>query len=581
MTPSSPPAWPLRRTVLCMVLLVALVETALLFAGNGGVLRGVLLDPDCYMHLQRAWRLMTGGWRPDGFDPRVNAPFGFAIHWTSLFDGLLVDGAWPLAALGMAPRAALYLWGSLVSPLLMMLSLAAFAAGTQRWVSGLSFLWLTVLLFTQPQLSGAFLAGRPDHHSLILGLMLMQLAWLYALCDGRAAGGRTAVPLALSVGVAAGVQLCTSIEALLTILLVSVAVALLWAGFARNILRLLALYWAGCFASVLAWLALTCGPHAFQPLYDRVSIVHAVVLADGLAAILLAGLLARRLPRALALGLAGLLAAVLIAVTYPDFFLGPWPRLDPAVKAWHRQIRELQPLLPDSWTHLADFLSQLAAPMLALPLAIQSVRRGDGATRQAMLVSLCGFAVFVPLALAQMRWSAEVQAAMLLPWTLTTQRLMRSRLALRLGSGAVPLRSLLLMAALLLQVVPQLLVRPPDRVPAAATVCNWTAAARALAALGPQRGIVMTELWYGPEILWRTSFDVVGAPYEIAPALADTAVFESGAPAAARDVLAHRRVSYVLNCGPGRALAGLQPVAFAAPGFHLYRVAALRFEPAH
>jgi hypothetical protein len=84
----------------------------------------------------------------------------------------------------------------------------------------------------------------------------------------------------------------------------------------------------------------------------------------------------------------------------------------------------------------------------------------------------------------------------------------------------------------------------------------------------------MAELWAGPEILWRTGFSVVGAPYEIAPAIADSARFEAGT-AAARQILARRHIDYVLTCG-ARADAGdlgLVPLDFAAPGFRLYRVA--------
>ena len=84
----------------------------------------------------------------------------------------------------------------------------------------------------------------------------------------------------------------------------------------------------------------------------------------------------------------------------------------------------------------------------------------------------------------------------------------------------------------------------------------------------------MTELWYGPEVLWRTGFDVIGAPYEIGPALEDTARFEHGSPAAAREILTQRHVVYVLSCGNTREAAaiGLKPVPFPVPEFRLYRV---------
>jgi hypothetical protein len=568
-------AWPLARTVLCAVLLVAAIETLFLFTGASGVRHGVLIDPDCYMHLQRAYRLMTGGWRDQGFDPRINAPFGYAIHWTVLFDALLAAGAAPLTWLGVEAHNALYLWGSLISPLLLMLALAIFAWGVRPWVQGPSFLWLTLLLFTQPQLSGAFLIGRADHHSLILGLMLAQLAWLYAAADGRAGEGRPALAAAFLAGIGAGVELCTTVEGLLTLLLVSLVLAIAWVWCRRPMLRLLAAYWAGSLAMTLAWLMLTRWPVFFQPAYDRVSIVHVTVLGIGVIAIMVAMLLVRIMPRAAALVVAGAFAVSIVGLLYPDFFAGPWPHLDPAVKAWHRQIGELQPLLPGDLFHIGQFLAAFAACLIALPLTLHRLRHGDAGERLVMLTALCGFCLFGGLSLAQMRWSGEMQAVMLVPWTLTTQRIMKSSIALKLPRGRIPLRSAFLMAALFLQITPSAFATTiPGRMPLASAACDWDGAARALGRLPRQHGTVMTELWYGPDILWRSGFDVVGAPYEIAPAIADSALFEHGAAPGARRVLGRRHADFVLTCG-ARADAGaldLVPLAFAVPGFHFYRV---------
>ena len=88
--------WSLVRTSSFAVLLIAAVQTLLLLTSNNGVLHGNLFDADCYMHLQRAFRLLTGGGWHNASDPRINAPYGYAIHWTTLFDGLLAMGAEPL-----------------------------------------------------------------------------------------------------------------------------------------------------------------------------------------------------------------------------------------------------------------------------------------------------------------------------------------------------------------------------------------------------------------------------------------------------------------------------------------------------
>jgi hypothetical protein len=139
----------------------------------------------------------------------------------------------------------------------------------------------------------------------------------------------------------------------------------------------------------------------------------------------------------------------------------------------------------------------------------------------------------------------------------------------------------LLASVLLIQMIPGLLA--PSRETAGLTTpstCNWSAAATALGHRFPpatQAGVLLTELWYGPEILWRSGFDVVGGPYEIASAIADTRRFEQGKAEQARAVLTERRVGYVLTCGarPDAATLGLVVEPFPVAGFAFYRVRAI------
>ncbi len=594
----APPRWSLARTALAAGAVVAAVQIVLLMTVNNGVLHGTLFDPDCYMHLQRALRMMTeGGWR-ETMDLRINAPGGYAIHWTNLFDLLLVLGATPLCFFGMEPHAALYLWGSCISPLLLIAALSVLAWGVRPWVGGAFFLWLTVLVFTQPQFSGSFLAGRPDHHSLVMALLLAQLAWLYATLDGRAG-----LRWASAAGVLAGIQMCTSVEALLTILMVAAVLMIAWLLYGVRTLKPFAVYLCACVVTIFAWLVWEHRGISFQPGYDRVSIVHLTALGSGflcftaLAAADGRGWLGRgTLLRLGSLVAAAGLSAVITAVFFPDFFLGPWPHLDPIVAAWHRTIVELQPLLPTDLHRAAQFLAQLTAPLLSIPLIVGQLRGKAGGGQPLMLVSLVGLVLFGAVALVQMRWSAEVQAVTLLPWALTTRQIMRSQMSLNWGRITLPLRSFALVGALLLQMVPAALAHRSasfvDFAPQAAgsgARCQWSKVIQAMAPLGPVGGIVLTQPWYGPEILWRTSFRVVGGPYEIAPALADTYDFLNGDEHTARGIARRRHAAFVLICAEDKASgfadalrrgeqpAWLRPVALSGDlsAFRLYRVVGL------
>jgi hypothetical protein len=581
--------WPLTRTALAAAGVVAAIQTGLLLIGNGHVLHGTLFDPDCYMHLQRALRLMTeGGWH-DTVDPRIDAPGGGAIHWTALFDMLLAAGAAPLRLLGIDPHTALYAWGSVVSPVLLAGALAVYAWGVKTRVQGAFFLWLVVLIFTQPEFSGGFLTGRPDHQSLVLGLLVVQLGWLYAFFDGRA-GPRWA----LAAGILAGVQICTSVEALLTILLVCGALTLAWLFYGVRTLKALAIYLGGCVAAIFLWLVWEHGRFLLEPAYDRVSVVHLVALGSGficiatLAAAESYGILKNRAAQIGGVALAAAVSAAVTAGVYPDFFLGPWAHETPIEASWHGIISELQPLFPSDLPHAGMFLAQYTASLLSLPLLVAGVRRGTAAERSVMLTGLAGFVLFGALGLAQMRWTGEMQAVTLLPWALTTRRIMRSEFGLTFGKVHIPLRSFALSGAFLVQMLSMAFSYggPEPFAPQAAAGCPWRNAIQALDPIVPPRSIVMTELWQGPEILWRTKLRVIAGPYELPAALADTYAFMDGSEQTAREIVRRRGIGFVLVCeqqsgkGFGRRLARgdapswleAVPLPADAHRFRLYRV---------
>ena len=577
------------RMGVCAGVVVVAVQAALLAGGNSGVLHGRLIDPDCYMHLQRAWAMLIDHRWHEALDFRINAPDGFAIHWTSLFDLLLTMGASLLAAFGIDPHLALLIWGSAISPILLIIGLAIFAWGVQGRLSLRGFIGLSFLFFVQSEASGYFLAGRPDHHSLVLGLLFAQLAWAVALLDGRA-GPRTAV----CAGILAGIQLATSVEALLTILLMTSGLTAVWVIYGKRHLSALALYLAACGATALVWLLWDGGTHLLHPAYERLSIAHLMALGSGLAGFVVLWLADRRYAfnvirtRAGAAALAGIGAALATAAAFPDFFLGPWPHLDPVILAWHKQIIELAPLLPTTPDVAANFLAQMTDPLVAVVLVIKLLWRGPEDDKPLMLFLLVGFAIFFPLALHQERFAAELQIVMLLPFTLAASAIMRSTWAVSWRGTKVPLRSVILAGILLAQILPSILLQSGFHLDTFRVKreprCDWSGAIAALPGQTTPGGIVLAPLWYGPEILWRTGLRTVAAPYEIPPALSDTAAFFQGSEAAAHQVAKRRHISYVLICkfneeagfgqrlANGKAPAWLSAIAFtgAPPEFHLY-----------
>ncbi|HLO78380.1 MAG TPA: hypothetical protein VK196_18135, partial [Magnetospirillum sp.] len=120
---------------------------------------------------------------------------------------------------------------------------------------------------------------------------------------------------------------------------------------------------------------------------------------------------------------------------------------------------------------------------------------------------------------------------------------------------------------------------------AARAACDWTAAARFLGEQPEQGHTVLTDVYQGPEILWRSGYRVVGGPYELAAAHRDTRRVMEGGEVEARLALVRRAVDEVLLCRNDDSATGALALALrrgspptdfqplpAPPGFVRYRV---------
>jgi len=105
--PEKDAAWPLAA----VVGFVAMVHVFWWLLGDTVVTYGNLVDSDGYARLVRVERLLeTGAWFNSSL-PRANWPYGGELHWSRLFDMLLIALALPLMpALGV--KAALYWSGA-------------------------------------------------------------------------------------------------------------------------------------------------------------------------------------------------------------------------------------------------------------------------------------------------------------------------------------------------------------------------------------------------------------------------------------------------------------------------------------
>ncbi|MBF0394674.1 MAG: hypothetical protein HQL38_18515, partial [Alphaproteobacteria bacterium] len=107
----------------------------------------------------------------------------------------------------------------------------------------------------------------------------------------------------------------------------------------------------------------------------------------------------------------------------------------------------------------------------------------------------------------------------------------------------LPLRSLAFSGGAAAHLLAGILIEPP-RGPAVETEhCAWPALAAWIEANtpAPPGGVLFTYLFTGSEMVWRTRWNVVGAPYANARSLADTAAFFGARDDSAAEAVAERR----------------------------------------
>ena len=161
-----------------IILAFLLISTAQIFyAFQAGVFSGQLADPDCYTWLVRAAQLHETRQWFDATLHRVDPPFGLEQHWTRPFDVLLLAGAWVFTPF-MGFEKALYTWGVLVSPLLQIASVLFLIWAFASVYNNRQMMFLSIGFIVQPAILFSYLAGRPDHHSLITFLFIVSLGFV-------------------------------------------------------------------------------------------------------------------------------------------------------------------------------------------------------------------------------------------------------------------------------------------------------------------------------------------------------------------------------------------------------------------
>ena len=553
-----------------LALLLALLHLGGLARERWQVLDGRLGDPDGYMRLVRVAELQESGDWYAGRVMRANVPYGQSQHWTRPFDVLLLAGGAALAPwLGF--DRGLFAWAALSGPLLHLATLLVLLWSASSLLSRPALAVTGLMALFQPAITASFFASRPDHH----GLQALVFAGLLG-AGVRLLQRPERWRLAVLAGLLAAFAVWISVEGLVAAILLAAALAAAWlVRGGRTLEAGLAVALAAAVGATVALMLERPPTEWLSAEYDRLSIPHLALFSLHAATWLGLWLAAPRLDRPgrrlLALAGAGTLALAVLFISFPKLAAGPMVDVPERVRAiWLPNIAELASIwsVPDWRQGLYLLLLYLGSCLAAMGYMAWRLRDDSDAARPAWAFLLLLAAVYSGLALHQVRWAVYAEIAALPAFGLLTIGCLE-HLGLGFGTRASSTPRLLVLslgrlvllagfglgfAALAWAVRPGASVAsaPGTTTPVVRT-CDVTGIARHLFGLdGPKRRI-LTFIFDGPELLYRTRHDVVATPYHRNGAgILDTYdTLTATDVTTARTILGRRGVDWVLLCPRG------------------------------
>ncbi len=561
------------RVILVLWLVAELVMLGLV---GGPVLETRLRDTDDYMRFVEVFDWLDGaGWR-DLHQHRLDPPAGVEMHWARLPDI-------PLAAVVAAAepwlgRTAAAMAAALVVPALTLLGVLLATAWAARPLLGRAQTPLAVIMAAMAPVGMIQLVpGRVDHHgwqNLLALIALGALLRLLALPRSRAAAA--VAGLAFAAGLWIGAEAVPWLAAFTLVL----AAVWIWRGEALEAGLVSAATLFGAVAVLFlgvrptnAWLAPACDGFSITQLGLAGAVL---VFWSGV------GLTARqahawwqRLAAVAGWGTAALAGWLAL---FPDCLAGPYGPLDPRfAELLISHTNESQSVFTVSRDHPATLALWLAAPVLAIAIALVQVLRRHGRSRAAWAGMAAFLVVATGLGAAQVRVTpfAQLFAALPLGWLASRPLpwIDRHRPGLR---RALAKAGLLLGLGPGLWIVPMLIAAPAESSGPAdgsrdvAAACDLRRAAPVLAdpaGLGTTPRLIASMISLGPELLFRTPHAVLAAPYhrDHDGIMTVHALFTATDAAAAGRLAAERGIDLILVC-TSMAERRVYDRALASPG---------------
>jgi hypothetical protein len=501
---------------------VALVFILAYILGLAPIKKYEFADSDCYLRLLRVEKLHNGGnWR-DPVILRINPPYGQTSHWTRPFDVLLLTGALPIAMFTDF-ESALFWWGVIISPVLLIATLIALQWSSRPVLSSSKdgpFLACFVFVLQITTLS-YYQSGRPDHHGLIVLLFVLSIGFTLRMLL-RPVSAR----FCYIAGAIGALSMWVSVESMVSVAVTIGVLGLFWLLEDGDFLDKSLHYTLALFVVTGLGLVIERSWHSLLvDEYDSLSIVHFTIF--GFVAILWIAIymlnrrtrvFSRRATRLSGILLCGAVLATAILLSFPKFYKGPLVDMDPRlISVWFSRIAEIQPLISRSGSLLLP-VQLIGSSVLCFPflsyLLLKGIHHKD---RKGWFYILFLSAIFMAISLYQIRWSVYIQVLLSIPMA-RIMVLMRQR-----GPTTGFLKTLknvfvvlvFSSAFLLLGLLADAIFKTGDSAKKGQGVslvrmCDYLSRAEEWRG---KESLILTHVDFGAEILYRTQHEVLGTPH--------------------------------------------------------------------
>lgn len=334
-----------KRVIIFVCVFMVLLMTALYMQGLWHTRKGELADADCYARLNRVVQLHeTGKWY-DADLKKSNAPCGEHLHWTRPLDLLLLTGAFlatPLAGF----KDSLFWWGVLVSPFLLIASLMIIPWAFRPVLNDYDSNLMRLLFICQHGVISYYSVARPDHNSLLGLIFIITTGLILRLVQSPF--NRTVCYFA---GMTGAFSLWIHVESMLYIILILVMLGIFWISEDEDFDKKSVRYSLSLFTFTAVALFLERPWHDLASVeYDKISIVHLFIF--GLISLFWAvvsswkrhAFLEKGENQRLTIALLGAVTAALgVWLVFPDFYRGGYADADPrVVQLWLNNVSEVQ-----------------------------------------------------------------------------------------------------------------------------------------------------------------------------------------------------------------------------------------------